>query len=62
MTYQQFFGFTREPFGYDLGKNHILQTESIQEVEGRMYYALRNGGIMLVTGEVVLNSTIDGRI
>jgi general secretion pathway protein A len=51
-NYRTFFGFTREPFASDLALKEILQTEEITGVQKRFDYALRLGGIGLVTGEI----------
>ena len=51
-NYRTFFGFTREPFASDLALKEILQTEELTGVQKRFDYALRLGGIGLVTGEI----------
>jgi general secretion pathway protein A len=51
-TYRTFFGFEREPFRSDPGLKDILETEEIQGVRERLDYAVRLGGIGLVTGEI----------
>lgn len=51
-NYRTFFGLTREPFTSDLALKEILQTEELTGVQKRFDYALRLGGIGLVTGEI----------
>lgn len=51
-NYRTFFGFTKEPFASDLGLKEILQTAELTGVQKRFDYALRLGGIGLVTGEI----------
>jgi type II secretory pathway predicted ATPase ExeA len=51
-NYRSFFGFTREPFASDLALKEILQTAELAGVQKRFDYALRLGGIGLVTGEI----------
>ncbi|MBN2034963.1 MAG: hypothetical protein JW836_16985 [Deltaproteobacteria bacterium] len=51
-NYRAFFGFTREPFTSDLALKEILQTAELTGVQKRFDYALRLGGIGLVTGEI----------
>jgi len=51
-NYRTFFGFTKDPFSTDLAPDEILKTEELIGVENRFDYALRIGGIALVTGEI----------
>jgi len=51
-NYRAFFGFTKEPFINELGINDILKTEELVGVKNRFDYAVRIGGIALVTGEI----------
>jgi type II secretory pathway predicted ATPase ExeA len=51
-NYRTFFGSTREPFASDLALKEILQTAELTGVQKRFDYALRLGGIGLVTGEI----------
>jgi len=51
-TYRAFFGFEKEPFPTNLAVEDILVTESLRGVKERFDYALRLGGIALVTGEI----------
>jgi len=51
-TYRSFFGLEKEPFIQDLDFDEILQTDELLEVKLRVDYALRIGGIALVTGEI----------
>jgi len=50
--YRTFFGLTKEPFSGELSVEEILQTEQLLGVENRFDYAIRLGGIALVTGEI----------
>lgn len=51
-NYHAFFGFKKEPFGADLALKEILKTDALNGVKNRFEYALRLGGIALVTGEI----------
>lgn len=51
-TYRQFFALTREPFGSDVPRQHILVTPAVAAVQERLLYALRLGAVALLTGEV----------
>jgi general secretion pathway protein A len=51
-NYRTFFGFAKEPFASDLTLKEILQTEELTGVQNRFDYALRLGGIGLVTGDI----------
>ncbi|MBW1896191.1 MAG: AAA family ATPase [Deltaproteobacteria bacterium] len=51
-SYRAFFGLQREPFATDLQLKEILETRELQEVKARFDYALRLGGLALVTGEI----------
>jgi general secretion pathway protein A len=50
--YRSFFGLEKEAFPSDIALKDILMTEEIQGVIHRFHYALRLGGIALVTGEI----------
>lgn len=50
--YRVFFGFTREPFPVTLNTRDILQTKAVSSVKNRFDYAVRLGGISIVTGDV----------
>jgi type II secretory pathway predicted ATPase ExeA len=52
MSYRAFFGFAREPFTANIELDGILQTPELQAVNQRVEYAIRLGGIGLLTGEV----------
>ena len=51
-NYRAFFGFTKEPFTSELAINDILKTEELIGVKNRFDYAVRIGGVALVTGEI----------
>lgn len=51
-SYRQFFGLHNEPFTADIKRKEILVTPSLKGVEERIHYALRIGGIAVVTGEI----------
>jgi type II secretory pathway predicted ATPase ExeA len=51
-NYRNFFGFQKEPFRADLSQKEILLTDPLLAVKSRFDYALRLGGIILVTGEI----------
>jgi len=51
-NYRAFFGFTKEPYTNALGINDILKTEELIGVQNRFDYALRIGGVALLTGEI----------
>jgi len=50
--YRSFFGFEKEAFPSDIALKDILVTKALQGVIQRFEYALRLGGIALVTGEI----------
>jgi len=50
--YRTFFGFEKEPFIADIKLEEILLTDALLGVKERFDYALRLGGIALVTGEI----------
>jgi type II secretory pathway predicted ATPase ExeA len=52
MSYRAFFGFAREPFTANIELDGILQTPELLAVNQRVEYAIRLGGIGLLTGEV----------
>ena len=51
-SYRQFFGLQSEPFTADIKRKDILVTSALKGVEERINYALRIGGIAVVTGEI----------
>ncbi|HBG03997.1 MAG: AAA family ATPase [Geobacteraceae bacterium GWC2_58_44] len=51
-SYRQFFGLHNEPFTADIKRKDILVTPSLKGVEERIHYALRIGGIAVITGEI----------
>ena len=51
-VYRTFFGLTREPFPADMDLGDIYQTSDLSGVLGRFEYAVRLGGMALVTGDI----------
>ena len=51
-AYRTFFGLTREPFPADLDLGDIYQTSDLSGVLERFEYAVRLGGMALVTGDI----------
>ncbi len=51
-NYTAFFGMTREPYGSDLTPEDILMTDGLVAVKKRFDYALRLGGVGVITGEI----------
>ena len=51
-NWRTFFGFRKEPFQSDLAVSEILQTEALQGLVSRFMYAVRLGGIVLITGDI----------
>ena len=47
-----FYAFTKEPFSADIGHKEILQTDALAGVCERFDYAVRQGAVALVTGDV----------
>ena len=50
--YREFFGFVAEPFSAQIELKNILKTDAINDVKERFDYAVRNGGIAVVAGEI----------
>ena len=51
-NYRMFFELQTEPFGSDIALEKILVTDSLKAVEQRVHYAMRIGGVALLTGEI----------
>jgi Tfp pilus assembly pilus retraction ATPase PilT len=51
-NYHVFFGMTKEPYRSDLTPDEILETEGLVAVKNRFDYALRLGGVVVITGEI----------
>ena len=51
-NYHAFFGMTKEPYRSDLTHEEILETEGLLAVKKRFDYALRLGGVAVITGEI----------
>jgi type II secretory pathway predicted ATPase ExeA len=51
-VYRTFFGLSREPFGTNLSLKEILKTPALTAVQDRFHYAVRLGGMALVTGDI----------
>jgi type II secretory pathway predicted ATPase ExeA len=52
INYRHFFGLEKEPFQSDLNRNEILETDELSGVSNRFDYAVRIGGVAVVTGEI----------
>lgn len=50
--YQEFYGFTRPPFGKDLPTEHLFVTADHKELAARLTFLLREQGLGVLTGEV----------
>lgn len=51
-NYHAFFGFTKEPCRSDLAPEEVMETEGLVSVKKRFDYALRLGGVAVITGEI----------
>lgn len=51
-AYRSFFGFEKEAFPTNVALSNVLLTDSLHGVIQRFEYAIRLGGIALVTGEI----------
>ncbi len=51
-SHRLFFQLQREPFTADIRHSEILKTTEIQGVESRILYAVKLGGIALITGDI----------
>ncbi len=51
-NYRVFFGFEKEPFMSNLKPDETLKTGALMSVKTRFDYAIKLGGIALVTGEI----------
>jgi len=51
-NYQTYFGLTAEPFKSDLRQDEILHTDELRSVKKRFDYAVRLGGVALITGDI----------
>ena len=51
-SYRQYFALQKEPFASDIQRKEILETKTLTAVQDRIHYAMRLGGIALVTGEI----------
>ena len=51
-SYKTFFGMKTEPFRSDLKQNEILETEELNSVKSKFYYATSIGGTALLTGDI----------
>lgn len=50
--YQEFYGFTRLPFGRDLAPDDLFASQPQQEMAARLTVLLRQQGMGLVTGDI----------
>ena len=51
-NYRALYGFSKAPFGTDIGLSDILETPELIDVKERLGYVISLGAIGLVTGEV----------
>lgn len=51
-NWRTFYGFHKEPFQSDLKISEILLTETVKGLVSRFNYAVRLGGIVLITGDI----------
>ena len=51
-SYRQFFALQKEPFTSDIKRKEIMVTSALTGVEERVHYALRLGGVAVLTGEI----------
>jgi len=51
-NWRTFFGFHKEPFQSDLTISDILKTKALKGLVSRFEYAVRLGGIVLITGDI----------
>jgi type II secretory pathway predicted ATPase ExeA len=52
VSYRVFFELQREPFTSDIQREEILVTDGLAATEKRIHYAMRIGGIAVLTGEI----------
>jgi len=50
--YRTFFGLTKEPYRSDITPEEIMETQGLVAVKKRFDYALRLGGLAVITGEI----------
>lgn len=55
--FEAFFGFTGSPFSRDIPVNQLLETESSQELQGRLTYVARTRAFGVFTGDVGTGKT-----
>src|ERR1039458_3436508 len=51
-SYRQYFALQKEPFIADIKRKEVLVTAGLKGVEERIHYALRLGGVAVLTGEI----------
>jgi len=51
-SYRQFFALQKEPFISDIKRKEVMVTAALKGVEERIHYALRLGGVAVLTGEI----------
>ena len=51
-SYRQFFALQKEPFTSDIKRKEVMVTSALTGVEERVHYALRLGGVAVLTGEI----------
>jgi type II secretory pathway predicted ATPase ExeA len=50
--YRQYFALQKEPFIANITRKEVLVTAALKGVEDRIHYALRLGGVAVLTGEI----------
>jgi len=55
--FEAFFGFTGTPFSRDISVNHLLETESGKELQGRLNYVARTRAFGVFTGDAGTGKT-----
>jgi len=56
-AFEAFFGFTGAPFSRDTAVNHLLETESCKELQGRLNYVARTRAFGVFTGDAGTGKT-----
>jgi len=51
-SYRQFFALQKEPFTSYIKRKEVMVTSALTGVEERVHYALRLGGVAVLTGEI----------
>lgn len=57
MNYKEFFGMSHEPFRTDIGIKDLMDLPGLRGAKERIQFALKNGGVCLLTGDVGLGKS-----